>query len=108
MAIPVTLPALRRKRGNPNWGHPIPPAPALATEFDLRVGQLRLSPEMYTSSLELRTWCEQNRNRCYVPEWLLAEWRITVEPYFSGEGDYLRLRQYARSRRRNRTVQIPD
>jgi hypothetical protein len=43
-----------------------------------------------------------------LSSWLLAEWRITVEPYFSGEGDYLRLRQYARSRRKNRTVQIPD
>jgi hypothetical protein len=65
MAIPVTLPALRRERGNPNWGHPSPPAPALATEFELRVGQLQLTPEMYTSSLELRTWCEKNRYRCY-------------------------------------------
>ena len=27
--------------------------------------------------------CEHNRNRYYVPEWLLEEWSITVDPTFS-------------------------
>jgi hypothetical protein len=81
MAIPV---AYRRKRGNPNWGRPIPPAAALATEFELRVRHLQLTPEMYTSSYELRAWCQRNRNRIYIPEWLLAEWRIAVDATFSG------------------------
>ena len=76
MAIPV---ATTRKRGNPNWGRPIPPPPALATEFELRVRHLQLTPELYTSSRELRAWCERNRNRVYVPEWLLAEWGIAVD-----------------------------
>jgi hypothetical protein len=80
MAIPV---AYKRKRGNPNWGLPIPTGPALPTEFEVRVKQLQLTVEMYTSSLELRAWCEQNRNRCYVPEWLLKEWDITVDPNVS-------------------------
>ena len=93
-----------RKRGNPNWGRPTPPARALATEFELRVRQLQLKAEMYASSLELRTWCKQNRNRCYVPEWLLAEWCITVDPYFSGESEYPRVTQFARSCHRTRTV----
>jgi hypothetical protein len=57
--------------------------PALGTEFELRVRHLQLTPEMYTSPIELRTWCEYNRNRCYVPEWLLEEWSITVDPTFS-------------------------
>jgi hypothetical protein len=83
MVIPIALPALRRKRGNPNWGRPLPPAPALPTEFELRVKQLQLTLEMYPSSRELRTWCQQNRNRCYVPEWLLKEWGITVDLGFS-------------------------
>ena len=83
MKIPLSLPALMRKRGNPNWGRPIPPAPVLATEFELRVRQLQLRPEMYTASADLRTWCKQNRNRVYIPEWLLAEWRITVDLTFS-------------------------
>jgi hypothetical protein len=77
MAIPVTL---ARKRGNPNWGRPLPSGPAVATEFELRVNQLQLTAELYTSSAELRAWCERNRNRCYVPEWLLKEWDITVDP----------------------------
>jgi hypothetical protein len=77
MALPV---ALTRQRGNPDWGRPLRPGPALATEFDLRVSQLQLTAEMYISSAELRAWCEQNRNRCYIPEWLLDEWCITVDP----------------------------
>src|SRR6266436_6223406 len=64
MAVPV---AHKRKRGNPNWGLPIPPAPPLPTEFELLVGQLQLTTWTYTSSAELHTWCEQNRNRCYIP-----------------------------------------
>ena len=103
-AILVPLPALRRKRGNPNWRRPTAPARALATEFELRVRQLKLTAEMYASSLELRTWCKQNRNRYYVPEWLLAEWCITVDPYFSGESEYPRVTQFARPCHRTRTV----
>jgi hypothetical protein len=83
MAIPPALPVTKRKRGNHNWGCPIPSAPALPTEFELRIEQLQLTARMYTSSRELRAWCEQNRNRCYIPEWLLEEWRITVDPTFS-------------------------
>jgi hypothetical protein len=83
MAIPPALPATTRKRGNPNWGRPIPPGPALPTEFELQVTQLQLTARMYIFSIELRAWCEQNRNRLYVPEWLLEEWGITVDPTFS-------------------------
>ena len=31
-------------------------------------------------SVELRSWCERNRNRCYVPEWRLKGWAITIDP----------------------------
>jgi hypothetical protein len=84
MAIPGALPAPKRKRGNPNWGRPIAPLLALPTGFEMRVRQLRLTAGMYTSSVELRTWCEQNRNRVYIPEWLLEEWGITVDATFGG------------------------
>jgi len=77
MAIPDTL---ARKRGNLNWGRPTPFAPAVATEFELQVSHLQLTAEMYTSSAVLRAWCERNRNRCYVPEWLLTAWDIAVDP----------------------------
>jgi hypothetical protein len=82
MAIPVALPATIRKRGNPNWGRANAPLLALPTEFELRVRQLQLTKEMYTSSRELRAWCKQNRNRVYIPEWLLEEWGITVDLNF--------------------------
>jgi hypothetical protein len=61
----------------------MPPVRAFATEFELQVRQLQLTAGTYTSSLELRAWCEQNRNRLYIPEWLLEEWGITVELNFS-------------------------
>jgi hypothetical protein len=82
MAIPPAPQATTRKRGNPNWGRPMLPVPALATEFELQIRQLQLTAEMYTSSAELHTWCERNRNRLYIPEWLLEEWGITVDPNF--------------------------
>jgi hypothetical protein len=83
MATTPALPTVKRKRGNPNWGRPIAPLLALATEFELRVGQLQLTAEMYTSSRDLRAWCAINRNRLYVPEWLLEEWGIAVDPTFT-------------------------
>ena len=81
MAIPVAPPT-KRKRGNPNWGRPISPLLALPTGFEMRVRQLQLTAGMYISSVELRAWCEQNRNRVYIPEWLLEEWGITVDLNF--------------------------
>ena len=59
-----------RKRGNPNW------------EFEMQVRQLGLSRQTYADSTELRSWCERNRNRCYVSEWLLDLWEIQVNPNF--------------------------
>jgi hypothetical protein len=76
---------MRHRRGNPNWGRAMPFAPALPTEFELKVKRLRLAPHMYASSRELKRWCESNRNRCYVPEWLLKEWNLQVELYYGPE-----------------------
>lgn len=73
-----------RRRGNPNWGRPIPVAAALATEFELQARRLHLTPDMYAASRGLRLWCERNKNRVYVPEWLLKEWGMPVDSDFSG------------------------
>jgi len=73
-----------RKRGNPNWGRPVPPVSILCTEFEMQVRQLRLTVETYAFSAELRTWCERNRNRFYIPEWLLDEWEFRVQDDLSG------------------------
>lgn len=51
----------------------------LATQFEIQVRQLRLTPEFYVYSAELRQWCKQNRNHCYIPEWLLDAWHIAVD-----------------------------
>jgi hypothetical protein len=73
-----------RKRGNPNWGRPMQSASILCTEFEMQVRQLRLTVETYAFSVELRTWCERNRNRFYIPEWLLDEWGFRVDANLSG------------------------
>jgi hypothetical protein len=77
-------PNSHRKRGNPNWGRPMLPASVLCTEFEMQVRQLRLTVETYAFSVELRTWCERNRNRFYIPEWLLDEWGFRVDANLSG------------------------
>jgi hypothetical protein len=77
--------AMRGKRGNPrrsSGGQPLQAARGAATEFEVQVRQLRLTKETCAGSAELRTWCERNRNRCYIPEWLLKEWEIPVNPNF--------------------------
>ena len=74
------------RKGNPKWasgGQAVPLGPAVPTEFELQVRQLRLTPETYTLSHELRKWCERNRNRFYIPEWLLGAWDIPVDPDLS-------------------------
>jgi hypothetical protein len=83
MERPAVYPAKVRKRGNPNWGQPARVAPAIPTEFEMRANQLRLTPETYVDSEELRCWCERNRNRCYIPEWLLDAWDLPVDPDLS-------------------------
>ena len=79
MARHLVLSAPARKRGNPNWGQLIPFPPALPTEFETEVRRLRLTKEMYVRSAALRDWCERNRNRIYIPEWLLETWGIIVD-----------------------------
>jgi hypothetical protein len=77
---------MTRQRGNPDWGsgRPVKVGPALATEFEMQVRQLRLTPEAYVFSPELRNWCDRNRNRFYVPEWLLDAWNIPVDADLTG------------------------
>ena len=75
--------AMGRRRGNPNWGRPVAPTPILATEFEQQVQRLGLTKQTCVDSTQLRKWCEQNCDRCYVPEWLLGAWGIIVEVSFS-------------------------
>ena len=45
---------------------------AAATEFEMKVKELGLTHETCASSVQLRAWCAQNKNRYYIPESLLA------------------------------------
>ena len=69
----------KRKRGNRNWGKPAR-IPVLMTEFERAVELLGLTRAQYAYSGPLRLWCQRNRNRVYVPEWLLDQWGMIVEP----------------------------
>jgi len=74
-----------RRRGNPKWGLPPEPLPDVPTEFERQVKRLGLtSREEYVRSFALKRWCEANRNRVYIPEWLLEAWGMHAEATFSG------------------------
>ena len=47
------MPIMKRMRGNPNWGKPFLPIPALVTEFENQVARLGLQAPEYAGSLEL-------------------------------------------------------
>jgi len=75
---------MRRKHGNTGWsrGKAVPMSSG-PSEFELYVRKLGLAEQNYATSVQLRRWCEQNRNRCYIPESLLKEWGIYVDPNMS-------------------------
>ena len=80
MTKPLVRFTTHHRRGNPNWGKFTQPVPAIDTQFELQVQQLGLTNQTYATSARLRAWCEDNKNRYYIPEWLLEEWEITVDP----------------------------
>jgi len=73
---------IKRKPGNPGWssGKPTVVPASVPTEFERQAKRLGLSEDGYSSSDQLRRWCEHNRDRCYVPEWLLKSWGMLVDP----------------------------
>ena len=54
--------------------------PAIATAFETEVRRLGLNMQTCASSTKLQQWCERNKNRSYIPEWLLERWGISVDP----------------------------
>jgi len=67
-------------RGNPSWGEPqVSEMVSLTpTEFERTVAILKLQPDEYVNSVQLREWVQKNRNSRYVPEALLMAWKIEV------------------------------
>jgi hypothetical protein len=68
------------KYGNTGWssGRPAAVPPAIPSAFETRAHELGLTAPTYVESGELRRWCHDNRNKCYIPEWLLKAWGISV------------------------------
>jgi hypothetical protein len=60
---------------------------AAATEFENQVRRFGLTKATCAGSTDLRKWCERNRNRCYIPEGLLAGWKLL---WTSATESYLR------------------
>jgi hypothetical protein len=69
-----------KRRGNPGWTQGIqgenslPPGPS---EFEKVVKRLKLGPEQYASSAQLREWVEKNWRQKFVPEKLLRAWHLS-------------------------------
>ena len=69
----------KRPKGNPRWSQGLQPAPTVNTpsEFERLVRRLRLSPEKYGGSPELRAWVEKNWRQKFVPEKLLRAFHLS-------------------------------
>src|SRR5439155_13067909 len=65
-----------KKRGNPNWGKPDLHSTARiqANSFEEIVRKLRLLPEQYVNSVQLKDWVRKNMDQKYVPSDLLKAW----------------------------------
>ena len=71
------------RRGNPNWGKPVPSGPVVptVTSFEEAVKQLKLQPDQYAHSTRLREWAERNRNSKFIPESLLQAWGFETDQF---------------------------
>jgi hypothetical protein len=69
---------MKKKRGNPNWGKPAaqPAVNAQPSSFEQVVRKLRLSPDQYRGSVQLREWVRKNKDQKYVPSDLLEAWDL--------------------------------
>jgi hypothetical protein len=65
-------------RGNPNWGKRVPVFHPLS-HFEREVARLKLRPQDYEHSVELRNWCQRYARSHFVPEQLLKCWRIVLQ-----------------------------
>lgn len=46
--------------------------------------RLGLTKETCAVSSELRHWCERHKDQCYIPEWLLELFGLSVDADLSG------------------------
>jgi len=71
-----------KRKGPPQFTNPrLVTAPqATVSSFDQLVEALRLSPEQYAGSRELRNWVSRNKNHRYVPPDVLATFGFHLMP----------------------------
>lgn len=62
----------RMNRRHGNWAVPT----TMTTAFETRARELNLIAATYFDSEDLPRWCEDNREKCYIPEWLLKAWGL--------------------------------
>jgi hypothetical protein len=72
------------QRGTPNSNSPgaLNTPPLSASSFERVVDSLKLSPDQYQSSSELREWVLRNKDHKYVPPDLLKAFgfQVNLEP----------------------------
>jgi hypothetical protein len=71
------------RRGNPNWGKPVPFGPVVPTvpSFESAVKELKLHPDQYVCSKRLREWARRNKNSKFIPESLLQAWGFETDQF---------------------------
>ena len=70
---------MARNRGNPTWGTAILGVISVPSSFENIVRVLKLRPEQYASSRELKEWARLNKKHKYVPSDLLKIWGFEAE-----------------------------
>jgi len=67
------------KRGNPRFSQGLgaAPDPPIPSDFERVAAHLKLSPDQYLSSPQLRAWVERNWRQKFVPEKLLKAWGLS-------------------------------
>jgi hypothetical protein len=75
---------MKKKRGNPNWGKPVAPSTVEVqpSSFAQIVRELRLSPDQYLASVQLKEWVWENKDQKYVPSDLLKAWHFEAATDF--------------------------
>jgi hypothetical protein len=75
---------MKKKRGNPNWGKPDlhPTLRVQPSSFEDVVRSLRLRPDQYVDSAQLKDWVRKNKDHKYVPSHLLEAWDLDADGDF--------------------------
>jgi hypothetical protein len=57
----------------------MPDAGPQPSEFEHQIKRLGVTEGDVCWVSGVRRWCEKNKNRCYIPEWLVI-WHLDVDP----------------------------